>query len=111
MESAAGRDARADSYVVLQLAHASRAGDPPRRLALRWNGKLGAGVKAADRDFEARDPFLAGDRWRAASAQRVDERAQFRAQRLGVADRQVPHRVAAVRLEAEAFGDLQCQQI
>ena len=36
---------------------------------------------------------------------------QLGAQRLGIADRQMPHRIAAVGLEAEAFGDLQRQQI
>ncbi len=37
--------------------------------------------------------------------------SKFRTQRLGIADRQMPHRIAAVGLEAETFGDLQRQQI
>ena len=41
----------------------------------------------------------------------LDEGHQLGAQRLGMADRKMPHRIAAVRLEAEAFGDLARQQI
>ena len=55
--------------------------------------------------------FFAGHRGRPAAADGVDEGEQLGAQRLGIADRQMPHRVAAVRLEAETFGDLQRQQI
>ncbi len=48
---------------------------------------------------------------RLAVADRLDEGEQLGAQRLGVADREVPHRIAAVGLEAEALGDLPGQQI
>ena len=41
----------------------------------------------------------------------LHEGLQFRAQRLGMTDRKMAHRIAAVRLEAEAFGDLAGQQI
>ena len=55
--------------------------------------------------------FVAGHGGRLAAADGVDEGDQLRAQRLGIADRQMPHRVTAVRLEAETFGDLQREQI
>ena len=48
---------------------------------------------------------------RRAAANGVDEGDQFGAQRLGIADRKMPHRKAAVRLEAETFGDLAGQEI
>ncbi len=41
----------------------------------------------------------------------LDEGSEFGAQRLGMTDRQVAHRIAAVRLEAEALGDLAGEQI
>ena len=41
----------------------------------------------------------------------VDKGDKLGAQGLGIADRQVPHRVTAVRLKAEAFGDLKGQKI
>ena len=46
-----------------------------------------------------------------AGADRADEGQQLGAQRLGMADRQMPHGIAAVGLEAEAFGHLARQQI
>ena len=41
-----------------------------------------------------------------AVADRREEGDELGAQRLGVADRQMPHRIAAVGLEAEALGHL-----
>ena len=71
-----------------------------------------AGVsQAADGDFKAGDAFVAGNRGRAAGAHRIEEGDQLGAQRLVMADREMAHRIAAVRLEAEAFGDLTGQQI
>ena len=67
--------------------------------------------QAADRDFEAGDALVAGHRRHAAGAHGIEERDQFGAQRLVMADRQMAHRIAAVRLEAEAFGDLAGEQI
>src|ERR1700735_3209652 len=86
------------------------AGDAPGPLALRrrfrrWRGK------AAHGDLEARDALLAGHWRRLAAADRIDEGDELGAQRLRIADREVPHRIAAVGLEAETFGDLQRQQV
>ena len=67
--------------------------------------------EAADRDLEARHALFAGHRRRAAGAHRLEECDQLGAQRLVVTDRQMPHRIAAVGLEAETFGDLARQQI
>ena len=90
-----------------QAGHA-RAGRWRRGAALG----IGAAVEAADRDLEARDAFLAGHRRRASPvADRADEGLQLGAQRLGMADREMPHRIAAVGLEAEALGDLAGQQV
>ena len=68
-------------------------------------GRAGC-FEAADRDFEAGHAFIAGDRRRLAGADGIEERDQFGAQRLVMADRQMAHRIAAVGLEAEALGDL-----
>src|SRR5690349_22354032 len=71
----------------------------------------GTAVETTDRDLEARHPLLAGDQRPGPRPHRVDERGQLGAQRLGVTDREMAHRVAAVGLEAEAFGDLPGQQV
>ena len=63
---------------------------------------------AISRLATASSPVTGG---RLAAADGIDECEQLGAQRLGIADRQMPHRIAAVGLEAEAFGDLQRQQI
>src|SRR6478672_6155317 len=76
------------------------------RLQGRWPA-----FEATRRDLETRDALLAGDRGRRAVAHGVDERDQFRAQRLVMADRYVPHRIGAIRLKAEALGDLARQQV
>jgi hypothetical protein len=62
-------------------------------------------------DLEAGDAFLAGHRRGRAGAHRTHERQQLGAQRLGVADREMAHGIAAVGLEAEAFGDLASNQV
>src|SRR6266478_4915703 len=67
--------------------------------------------QATDRDFKAGDAFVAGHRGHAAGAHRAEERDQFGPQRLVMAHRQMPHRVAAVRLEAEALGHLTGEEI
>ncbi len=72
---------------------------------------LGGRLEAADRDFEAGNAFGAGHRRLALRAHRLEERDQFGTQRLVMADRQMAHRIAAVRLEAEALCDLTREQI
>src|SRR5467141_1428790 len=67
--------------------------------------------QATDRDFKAGDAFVAGHRGHAAGAHRAEERDQFGPQRLIMAHRQMAHRVAAVRLEAEALGHLTGEEI
>ena len=86
-----------------------RPGAVPLRGAHRRHGR--PAFQAADRDLEAGDALLAGHRRRLAGADRIDEGDKLGAQRLVVADREVPHRIGAVRLEAEALGDLARQQI
>src|SRR5499427_1370805 len=86
------------------------AGHAARALA-RGRHIGGTAVEAADRDLEARHPLLTGHLRPRVAAHRGDERRELGAQRLGVADREVAHRVAAVGLEAEAFGDLPGQQV
>src|SRR3954463_9804976 len=67
--------------------------------------------QALRRDLEAGDTFVAGDRRRLDVAHGLEERDQLGAERLVMADRKMPHRIAAVRLEAETFGDLARQEI
>src|SRR4051812_7259491 len=71
----------------------------------------GGFFEALRRDLEAGDALVASDRRRGTGADRMCESDQFGAERLVMADRQMPHRVAAVRLEAEALGDLTGQEI
>src|SRR5580658_8871004 len=68
-------------------------------------------LEAADRDLEAGDGFLAGNGRRLAATDRIDESDHFGTQRLRITDREMPHRIAAVRLETETFGDLQGEKI
>ena len=82
------------------------ADDPPRCLTLRDHGWHRARFEAAGRNFEAGDGFFAGHRRRFTAANRGYEGGKLRPQRLGIADGQVAHRIAAVGLEAEALGDL-----
>src|ERR1700682_840697 len=67
--------------------------------------------QATDRDFKTGDAFVAGHRGHAAGAHRAEERDQLGPQRLVMAHRQMPHRVAAIRLEAEALGHLAGEEI
>src|SRR5688572_28487216 len=84
-------------------------GDEARR---PLGGRLGRTLlQAAGGDFEAGNAFLAGDGGRRAIANRGDEGLQLGAQRLGMADREMAHRIAAVGLEAKALGDLPRQQV
>src|SRR4051794_11277520 len=69
------------------------------------------GLQALRGDRKARDAFVAGDGRRRAGAHRVQERKQLGPQRLVMSDRQMAHRVAAVRLEAETFGHLTREEI
>ena len=55
--------------------------------------------------------FLTGHRRRSLLGDRPNEGHQFRAQRLGMADREMAHRIAAVRLKPEAFRHLARQQV
>ena len=68
-------------------------------------------LQAADGDLQAGDALLAVDRRRAARADRVHERTEFGAQRLGITDREVAHRIASVGLKPEIFRDLARQQV
>src|SRR5262245_28611437 len=90
---------------------ARSAGDAPRPLALRHSRRRSARIEAADGNFEACNALFAGHGGSAAAADGVDEGEQLGAQRLGVADRQMAHRIAAVRLKAETLGDLQGEQV
>src|SRR4051812_14122145 len=82
-----------------------------RNLA-RLAGRNGhAALQAPHRDFEARHALGAGHRGRLRVADRLDEREQLGAQRLGMAGGEMPHRIAAIGLEAEAFGHLPRQQV
>src|SRR6266852_6278252 len=74
-------------------------------------GRSCRSFQATDRDFKAGDAFIAGHRGHAAGAHRAEERDQFGPQRLIMAHRQMAHRVAAVRLEAEALGHLAGEEI
>src|SRR5262245_10092594 len=67
-------------------------------------------LEAAHGELQAGDALLAAHHRRVAAADRGEEGDQLGAQRLVVADREMPHRIAAVGLEAEAFGDLARQQ-
>ena len=84
-----------------------------RRGPLRCGALDAAGtlIEAANGNFKTCHALLAGHGRRPAGTDCVDEGQQFGPQRLGITDRQMPHRIAAVRLEAETFGDLQSQQI
>ena len=77
----------------------------------RSRGGPGRGFEASRGDLEAGDALVAGHRRRGAGAHRLQEGDQLGPQRLVVADRQMTHRIAAVGLEAEAFGDLARQEI
>src|SRR5437016_5576816 len=68
-------------------------------------------AKAAGSDFKACDGLFAGHCRRRPRAYGAQEGEQLRAQRLGMSYRQVAHRIAAIWLETEAFGDLARQQI
>src|SRR6266699_3936899 len=84
----------------------------PRPLAGgRGRGGLGGSFQAADRNFKAGHTFVAGHRGHAAGAHGAEERDQFGAQRLVMADGQMTHRIAAVRLETETFGYLAGEKI
>src|SRR5262249_58386549 len=85
-------------------------GQAARALAARRARHRGV-LQAADRNFKPGHAFLAGDRRPLAADNRTDEGLQLRAQRLGMTDRKMPHRIAAVRLEAEALSDLPGQKI
>src|SRR5438876_5506898 len=87
------------------------AGDAARPFARYGGRRPRRRFAAADRDFEAGDALVAGDRGQIAGADRIAEGDQFGAQRLIMADRQMAHRIGAVGLEAEALGDLARQQI
>src|SRR5471030_1964506 len=71
----------------------------------------GPALQALDRDLQARDTLVAADDRLLVVADRLHESQKLGAQRLGVADRQMPHRIAAVGLEAEALGHLPRQKI
>src|SRR5438034_8360644 len=84
--------------------------DPKRKRSAHDAARLAQGgrdiaLQATHGDFEARDSLGAGHCGRLLFADRLDEGEQFGAQRLGMAGRQMAHRIAAVSLEAEAFGD------
>src|SRR5262245_42642190 len=78
------------------------AGQPARSLMAGEAGHYPA-FEAADRYFEARHAFVARDCGLLALADGCNERLQLRAQWFRMADREMPHGIAAVRLEAETF--------
>ena len=91
--------------------HGRLADDAARPLALRRSTRLRALSRqrmAISRLATPSSPVTAGVR---PLRMAFDEGEQLGAQRLGIADRQMPHRIAAVGLEAETFGDLERQQI
>src|SRR5262245_27931617 len=90
---------------------AASSDQPPRTGAATDHARHCPALEAADGDFEAGHAFLAGYGRLIAAADGGDEGLQLGTQRLGVTDREMAHRVAAVRLEAEAFGDLPRQQV
>src|SRR5947209_5819618 len=68
-------------------------------------------LQAAHGDFEARHALRTGNRGWLLFADCPDEGQQLGAQRLRMPGGQMTHRIAAVGLEAEAFGDLPGQKI
>src|SRR3954470_15547000 len=82
------------------------ADDAARSLARSGGRGFGRLFEAADRDFETGDTLVAGNRRHIAGADGIEECDQLGAQRFVMADRQMPHRIAAIGLEAEAFGHL-----
>src|SRR5689334_16165780 len=100
-------DGEEDNLLAQELLanHAARA------LAGGRSGGFRRGVQAASGDLQAGNAFIAGDRWRIARAHGIEEGDQFGAQRLVMTDRKMAHRVAAIGLEAETFGDLAREQI
>src|SRR5215470_3835591 len=94
------------------LAQRTASSDQPSRTgATTDHARHRSALETADGDFKAGHAFLAGDGRLIAAADGGDEGLQLGAQRLGMTDREMAHRVAAVRLEAEAFGDLSRQQV
>src|SRR5919197_2482306 len=93
---------RMRSIMAALLAPRFASAGGPTHLALRRHPRRPL-LEAAHGDFEARHAFLAAHHRFAALADRGEEGDKLAAQRLGIADRQVPHRIAAVRLEPEAF--------
>src|ERR1700722_5090456 len=79
------------------------ADDAARSLAGGGSRGPGRGFQATGRDLEAGHGFLARHRRHAAAAHGVEECDQFGAQRLVMTDRQMTHRIAAIRLEAETL--------
>src|SRR6478736_1478058 len=67
--------------------------------------------QAANRDFKAGDALVASYLRYTVGSDRSEKRDQLGAQRLVMSDRQMPHRVTAVRFEAEALGDLAGEKI
>src|ERR1700724_3187955 len=109
------RTRRQSSSSSLRLPRYRRAktlaNDAPRSLAGgSGRGGFGGIFKATDCNFETGHALVAGHRGHAAASHRMEERNQLRAQRLVMAERQIAHRIAAIRLEAEAFGHLTGQE-
>src|SRR3954465_896284 len=82
-----------------------------RALTARRNDRFVPVLQTPNGDFKSADALLPGDRRLAAASNRAAERLQFRAQRLGMADGEVPHRITAVRLEAKALRHLPREQV
>src|SRR5258707_3650950 len=70
----------------------------------------GAMLKAADGDFEACHAFLARHGRLPPLADRSNEGLQLGTQRLGMADREMAHGIAAIWLKPATFGHLTRQQ-
>src|SRR6478735_11690002 len=86
------------------------AGHPPGTAAAA-HARQRTTFEALDGDFEARHALFPGYGRLFAVTDGTHERLQFGAQRLGMADREMAHRIAAIRLEAEALSDLPSQQV
>jgi len=85
-------------------------GDLPRP-QLRGGLRRRFVLQAPDGNCKAGDALFAGHSGRRSAPDRADEGLQFGAKRLRIGDREMPHRIAPVRLEAEAFRDLMRQQV
>ena len=108
-----GADALVHQALQLDRQRARRRQPATRRGPLRDEGAIDVDRPSRHRVAISRlatpsSPVTAGG---LLAADGIDECDQFGAQRLVMADRDMPHRIGAIRLKAEAFGDLTGEQI